>query len=81
MPPQLASSVGRTCVIVNAMVNYGRIKSPQGPNDRIIFLILNVGEIEWVACILRIQAEATLELEVMSLKSNITEPCNWRLTS
>ena len=46
-----------------------------------ISLILNVGEIERVVCILCIQAEATLELEVTSLKSNITEPYNWRLTS
>ena len=52
-----------------------------GPNDRTISLILNVGEIEKAACILHTQAEAALELEVMSLKSNITEPCDWRLTS
>ena len=44
-----------------------------------VSLILNVGEIERVACILGAQAEATLELEVTSLKSNITESCNWRL--
>ena len=41
-----------------------------------ISLILNVREIERVACILHIQVEATLELEVTSFKSNITEPCN-----
>ena len=41
-----------------------------------ISLILNVGEIERAACILHIQAEAILELEVTSLKSNITEPYN-----
>ena len=44
-------------------------------------LILNVGETERGACILCIQAKVTLELEVMSLKNNIIEPCNWRLTS
>ena len=56
-------------------------KSPQGPNNRMISLLLNARKIEKVACVLRIQAKATLELEVTYLKSNITEPCNWRLTS
>ena len=45
-----------------------------------ISLTLNTGGIEKVACTPLILVGVTLELEVTSLRSRITEPCKGRLT-
>ena len=48
---------------------------------KILSPTLSVGEIKKAACTLCIQAKATLELEVTSLKNNTIKPCKRKSSS